>query len=354
MSSGLYDETCTNLVASTLANMTIEAASEMIVDCNFVKSGKLPFHLAQYLVDSMLQGALLPRTLVQAIVDSTIQQYDEKRETLIRIDLYDFQKDIFRDMTIVGDLHGQLYDLDNILRDKAPSYTQPYLFLGDFVDRGLFGLETFLAVLLHRLVDPMAVYLLRGNHEVRRKGEFRKQVDELYDGRMYDEITEIFQWLPYAAVIDDEIFAVHGGIPLNRNSLADMKRQLKVGGEEDYYNDHEYTWNFLWNDPEEGSNDGAKPHRFKTWGSRTTEKFLQTNNLQLIVRSHEYDSDGYFWSHNDTVLTIFSAPKYLGYHGNDGVVLRLTSVDNRNLTFFEGTDIPQHARNLPKNQSSKS
>lgn len=71
-------------------------------------------------------------------------------------------------VTIVGDLHGQFFDLLNLFDRVAgwPPETS-YIFLGDFVDRGHNSIETLSLLLCLKLKFPAHITLLRGNHEVR-------------------------------------------------------------------------------------------------------------------------------------------------------------------------------------------
>ena len=69
-------------------------------------------------------------------------------------------------VVVVGDIHGQLHDLLFLLNDAGfPSENQLFVFNGDYVDRGAWGLETFLILLVWKAFLPKSVYLLRGNHE---------------------------------------------------------------------------------------------------------------------------------------------------------------------------------------------
>lgn len=85
----------------------------------------------------------------------------EKQETLVDVNVEDENK-----FTICGDIHGQYYDLLNIWGTNGfPSTENPYLFNGDFVDRGSFSVECILALYLWLLANPKCMYLNRGNHE---------------------------------------------------------------------------------------------------------------------------------------------------------------------------------------------
>jgi Calcineurin-like phosphoesterase len=75
-------------------------------------------------------------------------------------------------VTIVGDLHGQFFDLLNLLRVGGWPPDTSYIFLGDFVDRGHNSVETLSLLLCLKLKYPGHVTLLRGNHEVGNRMEW--------------------------------------------------------------------------------------------------------------------------------------------------------------------------------------
>jgi len=72
-------------------------------------------------------------------------------------------------VTVVGDLHGQFFDLLNMFKLGGWPPDTSYVFLGDFVDRGHNSVETLSLLLCLKLKYPGHITLLRGNHEVRFK-----------------------------------------------------------------------------------------------------------------------------------------------------------------------------------------
>mmetsp|Transcript_28367 Transcript_28367/g.27309 ORF Transcript_28367/g.27309 Transcript_28367/m.27309 type:complete len:111 (-) Transcript_28367:84-416(-) len=90
-----------------------------------------------------------------------------------------------------------------------------YLFLGDYVDRGIFGLEVVICLLCIKMSFPKTIVLLRGNHESRNMTEnftFREEVISRYDNDIYNLFMECFDAMPIAAIVDSKYFAMHGGI----------------------------------------------------------------------------------------------------------------------------------------------
>lgn len=116
---------------------------------------------------------------------------------------------------VVGDLHGQYFDMLNMISKAGEPGSINYLFLGDYVDRGVLGIEVVLLLFAIKLNEPKSVVLLRGNHESRNMTEaftFREEVIDKYDVEVYDYFMEVFDALPIAALVAKKYLAMHGGI----------------------------------------------------------------------------------------------------------------------------------------------
>ena len=125
-------------------------------------------------------------------------------------------------VVVVGDIHGQYYDLVHMLNKAGHPSKLNYLFLGDYVDRGIFGLECIMLLISIKINYPKKFMLLRGNHESRNMTEiftFRDEVISRFDNQVYDSFMELFDALPIACVIDEKYLAMHGGISPNLNSI---------------------------------------------------------------------------------------------------------------------------------------
>ena len=124
---------------------------------------------------------------------------------------------------IVGDIHGQFYDLVAMLRKLNGRNAQnKILFLGDYVDRGTYGPEVAAFLFCLKIKNPNDIFLLRGNHESRDMAEhfnFRSQVLSLYDEQTFEEYMDTFDMLPVSGVVNGRYLAMHGGISQRLTSL---------------------------------------------------------------------------------------------------------------------------------------
>lgn len=177
-------------------------------------------------------------------VDSpvTVRAFDSNfRQVLMR-----------RLLQVCGDIHGQFYDLKELFKVGGDVPETNYLFMGDFVDRGFYSVETFLLLLALKVRYPDRITLIRGNHESRQITQVYGFYDECL--RKYGSITvwryctEIFDYLSLSAIIDGKIFCVHGGLSPSIQSLdqirvIDRKQEVPHDGP---------MCDLLWSDPEGG------------------------------------------------------------------------------------------------------
>ena len=148
-------------------------------------------------------------TFFQILLD--VKAYFEAQPSLIDITVPEDKK-----FTICGDIHGQYYDLMNIFElNGVPSEENPYLFNGDFVDRGSFSVECIFVLFSFKLLYPNHFFMSRGNHESENMNKmygFEGEVKAKYTANMVDLFTEVYNWLPLAHNINNRILVMHGGL----------------------------------------------------------------------------------------------------------------------------------------------
>lgn len=118
-------------------------------------------------------------------------------------------------INIVGDLHGQYYDLFRLIKKAGDPLKHKYLFLGDYVNRGIFSIEVIIYIYSMKICFKKSVFLLRGNHETRAMTKFMNFFTECgwkYDQEIYEMIIDSFNYLPLACVLNGKVLCLHGGI----------------------------------------------------------------------------------------------------------------------------------------------
>ncbi|KAJ4876266.1 Serine/threonine-protein phosphatase PP1 isozyme 6 [Raphanus sativus] len=227
---------------------------------------------------------------------------------------------------ICGDVHGQFPDLLRLFEYGGYPPAANYLFLGDYVDRGKQSIETICLLLAYKLKYKLNFFLLRGNHEcasINRVYGFYDECKRRYNVRLWKSFTDCFNCLPVAALIDDKILCMHGGLSPDLKSLDDIRRIPRPVD----VPDQGVLCDLLWADPDKeiqgwGENDRGVSY---TFGPDKVAEFLQTHDLDLVCRAHQVVEDGYEFFAKRQLVTIFSAPNYCGEFDNAGAMM---SVDD--------------------------
>ena len=159
---------------------------------------------------------------------------------------------------------------------------------------------------------------------------FYDECKRRFNVRLWKTFTECFNYLPVAALIDEKILCMHGGLSpdiLNLDQIRNLQRPTDVP-------DTGLLCDLLWSDPSKevqgwGMNDRGVSY---TFGADKVSEFLQKHDLDLICRAHQVVEDGYEFFANRQLVTIFSAPNYCGEFDNAGAMM---SVDETLMCSFQ-------------------
>jgi serine/threonine-protein phosphatase 4 catalytic subunit len=246
-------------------------------------------------------------------------------------------------ITVCGDIHGQFYDLLELFSIGGCPPEQNFIFLGDYVDRGFYSAETFFLLLALKVRYPTKIYLLRGNHEceqITHDYGFYDEICRKYPrSDVYNLCLAAFSMLPLAALIDRKIFCVHGGLSPSLKQVSDL---IPINRKQEPPQDGIFS-DLLWSDPGDGP-DFTHSERGAgfIFGKDVTQKFLQQNSLELILRAHQVANDGYEEFFDGLLYTVWSAPNYCYRGGNLASVLEITRPDKRRFKIFK--EAPPAAR----------
>ena len=160
----------------------------------------------EQMIEQVLRGELLKEKQIEDLCATAISILKNENNVV----------DVKSPVTIVGDIHGQFHDLIELFKICGASPFTNFLFLGDYGDRGYYSVECTALLLLHKVRYPNRVTLLRGNHESRQVTQVYGFYDEVLrkygNPAVWKAFTSVFDYLPLVAIVEKQIFCVHGGL----------------------------------------------------------------------------------------------------------------------------------------------
>jgi len=224
---------------------------------------------------------------------------------------------------IVGDIHGQYYDLLRLFEYGGYPPESNYLFLGDYVDRGKQSIESISLLLAYKIKYPENFFILRGNHEcasINRIYGFYDECKRRYTPRLWKRFTDCFNCLPVASIVAEKIFCMHGGLSPELRNFEQIRKLARPTG----VPDTGLLCDLLWSDPEQivgwGESDRGVSYIF---GPDVVDSFCKIFKVDLVCRAHQVVEDGYEFFAGRRLVTIFSAPNYCGEFDNCGSMMTI-------------------------------
>ncbi|KAK6460716.1 Metallo-dependent phosphatase-like protein [Scheffersomyces coipomensis] len=322
----------------------------------------------KYMIKLFKDGGRLPKLHVFAII-AKVHELFRKESTMVEISLPHTKLDVSnstdeiilengKTLTIVGDTHGQFYDVLNLFQKFG--YVSPdhiYLFNGDFVDRGSWSCEVALYFYVLKIIFPTSVYINRGNHEtidMNRTYGFTDECEHKYSKKIFDAFTESFAALPLSTLINGSYLCMHGGLfSDDKITLQDIKAYNRFPSSGSTQPPKQgIAMELLWTDPQEVNGRGPSKRGIgMQFGPDITERFCLSNKIRKVIRSHEVRMEGYEEEHNGRLITVFSAPNYCDQSGNLGAVIHITeneayNKDNDNGEGYRDVNDPNCPWNL--------
>lgn len=224
---------------------------------------------------------------------------------------------------------------------------QNFIFLGDFVDRGYFSLETLTLLMCLKAMYPDKITLVRGNHESRQITQvygFYAECQQKYgNASVWKSCCQVFDFLVLAAIIDGEVLCVHGGLSPEIRTVD----QLRVIARAQEIPHEGAFCDLVWSDPENVETWAVSP-RGAGWlfGDKVATEFNYVNGLRYIARAHQLVNEGYkFHFTRKSVVTVWSAPNYCYRCGNVASILNLNQSLVAQFSIFRA--VPDNKRALP-------
>ncbi|TLS27113.1 hypothetical protein PpBr36_04380 [Pyricularia pennisetigena] len=242
--------------------------------------------------------------------------------------------------------------LEKSTASPSPAADTRFVFLGDFVDRGYFSLETFTLLMCLKAKYPDRIVLVRGNHESRQITQvygFYEECQQKYgNASVWKACCQVFDFLVLAAIVDGSVLCVHGGLSPEIRTID----QIRVVARAQEIPHEGAFCDLVWSDPEDIDTWAVSP-RGAGWlfGDKVATEFNHVNRLQTIARAHQLVNEGYKYHFaQKSVVTVWSAPNYCYRCGNVASIMAVDRDLNTKFSIFSA--VPDEQRHVPAGRGS--
>ena len=241
--------------------------------------------------------------------------------------------DLEAPIKVCGDIHGQYSDLLRLFECGGFPPESNYLFLGDYVDRGSQSIESICLMMAYKVKYPLNFFMLRGNHEsaiINRIYGFYDECKKRYNIKLWKLFGDCFNCLPVAALIDDKIFCMHGGLSPELSSFDQIRKMSRPSEVPEVG----LLCDLLWSDPDKQVKGWEENERGVSYifGEEVVSLFLKKNDIDLVCRAHQVVEEGYEFFAKRQLVTVFSAPNYCGEFDNSAALM---TVDDSLMCSFQ-------------------
>ena len=165
--------------------------------------------------------------------------------------------------------------------------------------------------------------MIRGNHEcsaINRIYGFYDECKKRFSVKLWKIFTDCFNCLPVAALLDEKILCMHGGLSNEMDKYEQIKKIVRPTD----VPEQGLLCDLLWSDPDESAKEGFGENDRGVsviFNGTVVKNFLKNNELDLICRAHQVVEEGYEFFADKQLVTVFSAPNYCGEFDNAGAMM---------------------------------
>ena len=259
-------------------------------------------------------------------------------------------------LTICGNIKGQFSNLLEIFKISGDILETNYLFLGGYSK----SLEVISLLFCLKVRYPKPITLLKGLIEdfayCQYYGFYEEAKRKYGNEEIFKIICEVFNYMPLAAIINNDIFCIYGGLSPDLETIEEINKIDRfifidkndnilglIANSPIEYSYYEFL--YLYNINNGWMQDPISRGRNYYFLEEVTERFEKKNKIDLIICGGQYMEDGFRFFHNNKLISLFSAPNF-GRNKNKGAIIEIDENMEKRFLIFNKSKIKRNNNNL--------